>query len=348
MTAVDLHHQSVDHSLPPDSKAAVFTDAAACRTVWRDDDQKAHPSPSSVRPAIVILLVRGEATPFRLQWETKIICEAVSPLSPKIRVCTTQTLAKSLDEECASGARIWVHLIGHQCATAPNSNCREEILYLDASHGRLAVKKASVPHLKYSFPQMIHLLKRPDIELVFFNASHTKALADCMTGIYSFGWASLCLEQGAHAFARAFYTALARSLNFDQAFQSACSELTHSKMKVSIPTGPRSNVNAAAALSFCDPEAWVESRKRKRQQALSLPAATFSEAKDTPLRTGLISGIGPTKLEKLSRTGVTTLEQLAQCPQDAEVGVAPKTLARWREIARCKLRHQRTKATAEA
>lgn len=272
-----------------------------------------------------------------------MIIQALSALSPKFVACTTETLARRLDEECASGARVWVHLIGHHCATTPNANRPEEILYLDASNGRLAVKKACVPPLKYSFVQMTELLKRPDIELVFFNASNTKALADCMTGIYSFGWASLCLEQGANAFAHAFYTALGRCLSFDESFQSACSELTQSKMKVNIPTGPRSTIDADAVLSFCDPAAWAESRKRKRQEAANHPAAAataadIDEANDTPLRSGLISGIGPTKLDKLSRKGVTTLEQLARCPDETDVGVAPKTLARWREIAQCKLR----------
>lgn len=266
---------------------------------------------------VVLVVVKGVASSQRVETEVTAIRSVMRRRSDvRILEIDSSELTSTLQRECDGISRVWVHLVGHHCSTSPEGEECEEILHLEAeSAHKFALKRKLVSRLCFTFADMVNELKnRQGIELVFFNASKTKALADSLD-MYTFGWSTVCLDQGAVAFAAAFYDAVARPSTFVDAFQAACQQL---KRCSTLSVG-RSRVNCGP-LTLVDPKRLLKKRKREYK-----------------LEAGIIAGLGKTKIIKLAHLGISTLQQLARAvDSDLVQGGACKsarTVARWRDAA---------------
>mmetsp|Transcript_6001 Transcript_6001/g.15623 ORF Transcript_6001/g.15623 Transcript_6001/m.15623 type:complete len:303 (-) Transcript_6001:305-1213(-) len=287
------------------------------------------------RPEVSVIVCRGAASPRRVGRECREIRKSLGgddDDGPAIVECEAKDLATTLDG--LTTKKIWVHLVGHACGTKPPGH--EEVLRLEPARRGLAVQRNFASNLPMTSEAMIALLRsHPAVDLVFFNASRTKSLADEMRGIYAFGWATACLEEAAVAFAAAFYGALARDDDKPRAFKAAYDALSTAKAIFQVPNNhaAKASRKVVASVALADPETWITSRKRKRDE--------------TPLTVGLVPGIGRSKLLQLKDRGVKSLEALASLSDDdvAASGSADDvpsasqraTFARWRRAAQATL-----------
>ncbi|KAJ8598656.1 hypothetical protein CTAYLR_003057 [Chrysophaeum taylorii] len=183
-------------------------------------------------PPEVVLLSKGKASALRLEAEPNGIGAALDQLDESERVrlveCTHVTLEATLKRVCGKGQRVWLHLLGHHCATAPEEGTHsEEVLHVDSVGEALELVR-DIIDTETSFGAFVNLIKQagPSLELVFCNASHTRTLADALAPL-AFGWATACVEEGAVLFASFFYDAIAHGFPVEHAFENAMRSVTN-------------------------------------------------------------------------------------------------------------------------